>query len=238
MPIRHIAAAVVLSLALALPASAVAAERTVSVTAKATLKVPNDSARAGFSVSRERSKRGAALQAASKGLKRVIAAVGGIPGVGDGDIRTGRIWVHPVERGDRTRYRAGEGIAVVLHQPANAGELVSAALAAGASGVSGPSFFVGDSEAAYARALAAAFEKAKARATLLAAQADATLGEAISIQEGGEAEAFAPEANEKAAPICGPEPGPIAKRCTGAAPPTKPGTTSVTATVGVVFALL
>jgi hypothetical protein len=240
MPIRtSAAAAVVLALALALPASALAAERTVSVTGKATLTVPNDSARASFSVSRERPSRGAALQAASKGLQRVIAAVGKVSGVGTGDVRTGRISVHRLQSAKRTVYRAGEGIGVTLHQPANAGELVSTALSAGASGVTGPSFFVGNTEAAYSQALAAAFEKAKARATLLAAQAGATLGAAISIQEGGEAEAFTPQAAEKTAPTCAAEPGPIEKRCTGApAPPTKPGTSTVTATVGVVFALL
>jgi uncharacterized protein YggE len=239
MPIRSFAAAaVVIAVAVALPATATAAERTVSVTATATLKVPNSAARASFSVSRERRHRGAALQAASKGLKRVIAAVRGVPGVGDGDVRTGRISVRKLDRGARTTYRAAEGIAVVLHQPAKAGELVAAALAAGASGVTGPSFFVGDAEAAYARALAAAFEKAKARASLLAAEAGASHRAALSIQEGGEAEVFAPQPSEKAAPACGPEPGPIAKRCTGTTPPTKPGTSTVTATVGVVFALL
>lgn len=237
MKIRSLAVATaVLGLALALPAGALAAERTVSVTARATLKVPNDSARASFSVSRERPSRGAALRAASKGLKRVIAAVQRIPGVGAGDVRTGRISVHRIERGSRFLYRAGEGIGVTLHQPDAAGELVAAALAAGAGGVSGPTFFVGETEAAYAAALAAAFEKAKARAALLAAKAGATLGAAISIQEGGEAEAFVPETEAKAAPVC-PQPGPIARRCSGAAPPTKPGTSTVTATVGVVFAL-
>jgi uncharacterized protein YggE len=237
--IRSLAvAATALLVALALPAGAAAAERTVSVTATASLKVPNSAARASFSVSRERPRRGAALQAASKGLKRVIAAVRRVPGVGAEDVHTGRISVHKLRRGSRTAFRAAEGIAVVLHQPANAGKLVAAALTAGASGVSGPSFFVGDAEAAYARALAAAFEKAKARASLLAAEAGASLGAAISIQEGGQAEVFAPQPSEKAAPVCGPEPGPIAKRCTGTAPPTKPGTSTVTATVGVVFALL
>jgi hypothetical protein len=240
MQSRHLAAIVVVLLAaLAVPASALAAERTVSVTGKATLTVPNDSARASFSVSRERPSRGAALQAASKGLNRVIAAVGKVPGVGASDVRTGRISVRALQKGERTVYRAGEGIGVTLHQPANAGELVSAALAAGASGVTGPIFFVGETEAAYSQALAAAFEKAKTRATLLATQAGATLGAAISIQEGGEAEAFTPQAAEKTPPACAAEPGPIAKRCSGApTPPTKPGTSTVTATVGVVFALL
>src|SRR5215207_8169217 len=147
----------VAALALLVPAAAGAAiERTVSVTASATLKVPNDSASLGFAVSKERRTRGAALRAVSGKLRGVIAAVQGISGVGDGDVTTGRISVRKTFRGQKPVYRASEGIGVTLHQPDQAGELVSAAIAAGATGVSGPNYFVGDSEKAFAEALGAA----------------------------------------------------------------------------------
>jgi uncharacterized protein YggE len=225
-------AAVGLSLALALAApggSLAASGRTVSVHASATLQVPNDTARVGLGVSRERRSRGAALRAASAGLRKVIAAVQGIPGVGPGDVRTGRVSVRRVRKGNAVLYRAGEGASVTLHQPERAGELVQAAIAAGASGVNGPSYFVGDGEAAYAEALAAAFDRAKAKATALASEAGATLGPAISIVEGG-AEPVPPPTRgveEAGAPAKGAEP-----------PPTKPGTSTVTAEVTVVFELL
>jgi uncharacterized protein len=239
---RRSLAIALLALALAalfLPAAAPAAERTVSVEATATVKVPNDSASIGLSVSLERGSRGAALRAVSRQLRGVIAAVGAIPGVGAGDVRTGRISIDKVTRGGRTVFRAGEGIGVTLHEPARAGDLVSAAIAAGATGVRGPTYFVGDTEAAYAKGLAAAFEKAKAKATTLAAQAGAVLGPALTISEGGNSEivpfedkAFAPPA------ACGT--GTASKRTAagcGPSPPTKPGLSTVTATVGVVFAL-
>src|SRR4051794_14363687 len=105
-----------LALALLAPAAAAAAERTVSVTAEATLKVPNDSASLGFSVSRERRSRGGALRAVSGGLRGVIAAVEAIPGVGASDVTTGRIAVRKSVRGRRAVYRAAEGIGVTLHQ--------------------------------------------------------------------------------------------------------------------------
>jgi len=219
--------------------AAAGAERTVSVTAKATIQVPNDSAGFGFSVSAERRSRGAALRAVSGRLRAVIAAVQGTPGVGPGDVTTGSISVRKRSRGKHVLYRASEGISVVLHQPDKAGELVSAAIAAGATGVRGPRFFVGDSEAAYGRALAAAFDKAKAKATILATQAGAVLGPAISIQEGGMPE-FLPGQSESAAPAKGCAEvlqTVAASRCTTPPPPVKPGTTTVTATVGVVFAL-
>lgn len=239
-PRAHMRVLVPLLLALALlaPASAAAVERTVSVTAEATLKVPNDSAVVGLSASVERRTKGAALREVSKRLRGVIAAVQEIPGVEEGDVKTGRISVRKRFRGERPVYRASEGIGVTLHQPDRAGELIAAAIGAGASGVSGPRFFVGDTEAAYSAALAAAFDKARAKAATLAAQAGAVLGPALSIQEGGQAELL-PESvskNASGGADCGVSTGPV-KRCTGTTPPTKPGTSTVTATVGVVFAL-
>lgn len=234
--------------ALLVPAMAEAAERTVAVTASATLKVPNDTAGLGLSVSRERRSRGAALRAVSAGLRGVIAAVQATPGVGPGDVTTGRISVRKAFRGERVVYRAAEGISVTLHQPDKAGDLVAAAIGAGATGVSGPRFFVGDTEAAFTNALTAAFDKAKVRATALATRAGATLGPAMTIDEGAGPE-LTPQFDAKSAPASGcvtsspaePTAGPpgATKRTAAgcAAPPSKPGTSTVTATVRVVFAL-
>ena len=77
------------TLALLLPTTAAAAERTVSVHGTATQKVPNDTASLGFSVSKERETRKAALQAVAVHLRTVIAAVQATPGIGPGDISTG-----------------------------------------------------------------------------------------------------------------------------------------------------
>jgi uncharacterized protein YggE len=240
-----------LALALLVPTAAGAAvERTVSVTADATLKVPNDTASLGFSVSKERRSRGAALRAVSGKLRAVIVAVQGISGVGEGDVTTGRISVRKTFRGERPVYRAGEGVGVTLHEPDKAGELVTAAIGAGATGVSGPNFFVGDTEAAFTSALTAAFDKARLRATALATRAGGILGPALTIDE-GEGPELTPQfetAAPKSASDCvtsspaSPGSGPVAlkrdkARCTAAPPPTKPGISTVTATVHVVFAL-
>jgi uncharacterized protein YggE len=236
-----------LALALLVPTAAGAAvERTVSVTADATLKVPNDTASLGFSVSKERRTRGAALRAVSGKLRAVVVAVQGISGVGEGDVTTGRISVRKTFRGEKAIYRAGEGIGVTLHEPDKAGELVTAAIGAGATGVSGPNFFVGDTEAAFTSALTAAFDKAKIRATALATRAGGILGPALAIDE-GEGPELTPQF-ESAAPKstggsgCAPAAAPVtaqraSPRCTTAPPPTKPGNSTVTATVHVIFAL-
>lgn len=211
-----------------LPAAAGAATgRTVAVTAAATVKVPNDTAQIGFGVKRERKTRTAALRATAAGLRQVIAAAKAFPGVGAGDVRTGRIDVSPVRKGKVTVYRATEGIQVTLHEPAKAGELIAAGLAAGATGVGGPSFSVGNEEAAFAKVLAAAFVKARERAGVLATEAGAKLGQALTIEEGEGAEFIGPRSYDtgaesvKAAPT----------------PPTKPGTSRVKATVHVIFEL-
>jgi hypothetical protein len=213
-----------LAFALPPPATAAAQERTVTVHGSATQKVPNDTASLGFSVSKERKSRQAALRAAAAGLRAVIAVVQATPGIGPGDVTTGEISVRKTTRGKRALYRAAEGIGVVLHEPSRAGELVNAAVAAGATGTRGPNFFAGNPELAFTNTLLAAFDQAKAKAAALATRAGATLGPAITIEEGTE---VAP--TERTAKAGGPEAAP--------APPVKPGASTVTATVRVVFAL-
>lgn len=216
-----------LALGLLLPAAATAQERTITVRGEATQEVPNDTASLGFSVTKERRSREAALRVVSIRLREVIVNVQGIPGVGPGDITTGPITVRKVVHGKRTLYRASEGISVILHQPERAGEMVTAAIAAGATGTRGPSFFPGNPEAAYNNTLLAAFDQAKAKAEALATRAGATLGPALSIEEGAEVVPAPPQttrANRRGAA----EP----------TPPVKPGGSTVTASVRVVFALL
>lgn len=213
-----------LALSLLAPASAAAQDRTITVNGSATQAVPNDTAGLGFQVARERSSRAAALGIVSTRLRQVIAAVQGIPGVGAGDVTTGQISIRKVKRGKQTLYKASEGISVILHEPDRAGETVNAAVAAGATGTSGPRFFPGDPELAYENTLLAAFDQAKAKASALASRAGATLGPAISIEEGSEVVPVQPQAGQKGATA---EPS----------PPVKPGSSTVTATVRVVFAL-
>jgi uncharacterized protein YggE len=231
-----------LGLALIAPAAA-SAQRTVSVSGEATVVVPNDSAGLGFSVTKTRGKRSAALRAVAGRLRAVIAAVQASPGVGEGDVVTGAISVRKVELGERAAYRASEGIHVISHRPDAAGELVSTAIAAGATGTRGPTFFVGSSTAAYDAALQGAFDQARERAVTLAARAGAGLGPVISIAEDGEVTPVLSEDTAKASPGCGSAPAPIVSNtssvteCAGS-PPVKPGRSSVSATVHVVFELL
>jgi len=212
--------------ALVAPASAVAIDRTITVKGEAVQETVNDAAQLGFSVSKERKSKGAALRVVAVRLRAVIAAVQATPGVGPGDLTTGSISVRKLSRGGKTIWRASEGVGVVLHQPERSGELVSAAVAAGATGTRGPTFFASNPDAAYNDALLAAFDQAKAKAAALATRAGATLGPALTIEEGREV--VPTEAT--AAPKRGPS-------SDAPTPPTKPGTSTVTATVRVTFSL-
>ncbi len=218
----------VLVASLLLPAAATAQTRTVTVVGASTQAVPNDAASLSFGVTKVRKTRQAALRVVAVRLRAVIAAVQSVPGVEPGDVTTGRISVRQVSRGKLTLYRAAEGIVVILHEPGRAGELVNTAIAAGATGSRGPNFFASDPELAYRNTLLAAFDQAQAKAAALAARAGAILGPALSIEESTEA---TPETPAEASP----------KGPRGAAdqapPPAKPGTSTVTAKVRVVFAL-
>jgi uncharacterized protein YggE len=243
-PVRRI---ILLSLLAALlaPSSAAALDRTVSVTATVEREVPNDTAEVHFSVSKERTGRSAALQVVAVRLRAVVAAAKAAPGVGPGDVTTGSISVRRVEKGKRPVYRASEGVTVITHQPEAAGELVAAGVAAGATGTRGPTFFVGDREAAYNAALVEALERAKTKAGMLATAAGATLGPAITITEGGAVTPLVETAAGEAVTKCAASPegthGAARRRAStnacAAPPPVKPGMSAVTATVDATFAL-
>jgi uncharacterized protein YggE len=224
---RHLSLAALfaaLTALLLLPAAAPAAG-TVSVTGKATLAVPNDTAAVGLGANAVRPTKRAALQVVARRVRAIIAAAQGVPGVGDGDVRTGSVRLGKTRRGARPLWSASQGITVTLHEPERAGELIDAGVRAGAGGVNGPRFFLGDASAAYNTALTAAFDQARAKAQTLAVRAGATLGPVTSITEAGGVEpvpAGQPHSRDEKAE---------------SAPPTKPSTTTVTATVSVVFAL-
>jgi uncharacterized protein len=244
-PVRRIILLSVLAALLA-PASAVALDRTVSVEATVEREVPNDAAEVHFSVSKERPGRAAALHVVAIRMRAVIAAAQAAPGVGPGDVTTGSVSVRRVEKGERPVYRASEGVTVVTHRPEEAGSLIAAGVAAGATSTRGPSFFAGDREAAYDAALVEALVKAKAKAEKLATAAGATLGPALTIVEGGGIVQGEPN-SAAAAPVAkcvssSPESAGVRRSGAGASacatpPPVKPGTSTITASVNATFAL-
>jgi uncharacterized protein YggE len=128
---------------------------------------------------------------------------------------------------DSKRWRAELSLSVKVPKVDQAGKLIAEANAAGAAGVSGPSFSVDDTRAAYAAALRQAIEDARAKAEAAAAQMGVKVGGVVSVddQAGGIQPPMYGFAAEKAS----------ADRAAVAPVPIEPGTQDVAANVTVVF---
>lgn len=217
----------------AAPAPAHADEGRITVSGNATLAIPNDLARFTFGASVRRSTSSAALSATAVRLRSVIARMGQM-GIAPADITTGTISVDRVTRPLRPgsqveviEYVASGSVRVVVRDVGRAGQVATAAVAAGATSVSGPFFSASDPGETARRALTAAFVDAQVKAQRLADAAGVQLGAPVSIREGttvtpetlAEEQAAAPEGGRPRTP-----------------PPTRPGTSTVSASVTVEFA--
>jgi uncharacterized protein YggE len=196
--------------------------------------VANDAAEAGFRVSLDRRTPRQALAITSRRLRSVINRVRRAGEIPRRDVRTGSISVRKVRLRDdsgavvRVLFRATQSVVVVIRNIRLTGEAIVAGVAAGATGVRGPRFFVSDPDAVYDRALELAFDRARRKAQTLAARAGHQLGGVVSISERGGV----------SSPLGGAAPAPDAGTAPGAAaPPVSPGRSRVTATVRVVFEL-
>ncbi len=82
-----------------------------------------------------------------------------------------------------TGYQANQSLAIKVRQIDTTGDVIDAAVGAGATGLNGISFSVADPTAATAQARAAAMADAKKRATALAQAAGVSLGSVITVSE-------------------------------------------------------
>ena len=200
--------------------------RSVTVTGTASVQaVPN---RAGFSagVSSNAATAQAALAANATKAARIVDALRS-GGVDRADLQTQDVSVSPRwnEHGEQDGFTAHSSVQVHVQDVRAAGRLIDAAVAAGASETSGPSFDRGDRDALYRSALKEAFGNARLKADTLAGEAGASLGRVLRIEEG---QAMAQ-----------PEPMPLEMRAaTDTTTPVEPGKQDVQATVTVTFNLL
>src|SRR5262249_21323353 len=120
-------------------------------------------------------------------------------------------------------YTASNSVSAVVRDLAKVGDVIDAAIAAGANNVSGPSLSRDDRDKLYNDALEAAVADARATASVLGHAAGASLGAVQSLAE-------SPEES-------GPVPAYAVALRAPAETPIEPGTAEITATVRVVFAL-
>jgi uncharacterized protein YggE len=198
--------------------------RSVSVTGAGSVQaVPN---RAGLevSVSSDAATAKAAVAANADKAARVIAALRAAR-VAKEDLRTDNVSVSPRwnDHGQQDGFTAQNSVQVKVQELGRTGPILDAAVGAGATETSGPSFERSNREELYRSALKAAFDDARAKAALLAGEAGASLGPVQRIEE-----AQAPEV----VPAYG-----MALARTPTPTPVGPGTQNVQATVRVTFSL-
>ncbi|NLG84434.1 MAG: SIMPL domain-containing protein [Firmicutes bacterium] len=215
--------AVPLVLVLARPAP-----RYLSVSGEASVKVVPDRARLTLGVAADGATAKEAQAAAAKRLAAVLAALKSL-GVEEKDIRTQIISLGPIREynpkdgRERLRgYRAVNQLEVILVDLKTVGEVLDAAVAAGANTAGGIGFFLSDPAAQRTAALARAFKDAQARASSLAKAAGRRLVGAVSI-------------SEEAMTMPQPETFLRAAKLAGDATPVEPGQITVRAQVRVRF---
>ena len=163
-----------------------------------------------------------ALSASSQGVARIVDALRKA-GVARDDIQTSEVSLSPRmdENGTTvTGYTATNSVTVTVRKIVDAGDVVDAAVGAGANQVYGPNLIASDQDATYRKALAEAVAEARTKAESLARTAGVSLGRVTAISESGRS----------------PEP---VFAATTLASDTKiePGTQSIEATVSVTFAV-
>lgn len=165
----------------------------------------------------------AALTASSQSVARVVAALRKA-GVAQADIQTSDVSLSPRMNDNNNEivgYTASNTVTATIKKLGDAGDVVDAAVAAGANQVYGPNLLASDQDAVYRTALKAAVAEARTKAETLAAASSSTLGKITAIVEGG-----------------GSTPMPMA---VGAAKDSsvsiEPGTQKIEATVSVTFAI-
>jgi len=192
--------------------------KTISVTGNGSIETVPDRATFSFTVTTNADTAKAALAKNGATADAVAAALQGAK------IQTSDVMLQPRMNDDGTAVLGYTASTTVTAESelAKAGPLVDAAVDAGATGVSGPSWSRSDYEALYRQALQSAVADAKAKAQALADAGGLTLGSVTSMTEGGGVV----------------QPLPYAAAATDGVAKLEPGTQTVDASVTVTFAAL
>jgi len=153
----------------------------ISVTGEATIKARPDTVTITLGVQEDAVTAGEAMDRCSAALNRVVAAIldAGVPRA---DVQTSNLNLWPrydygeKGRGEIIGYRASNQVTLTWDRLDKIGDLIDAAVRAGANTVSGLSFSLADSEALYLEAVAEAVRDARQKAEVMAAAAGVDVG--------------------------------------------------------------
>jgi uncharacterized protein YggE len=194
----------------------------ITVIGTGSVNVTPDRASFAFGTVSQASTAAAALNASSQAVARVIAALQKA-GVSRADLQTAEVSLSARWSEDGQTivgYTASNTVTATIRKLGDAGDVVDAAVAAGANQVSGPNLLASDQTSAYRDALKAAVADARAKAQTLAAASGVTTGSITAISEAGAA----------------PQPMPLAATRDSAVQ-IEPGIQKIDATVSVTFAI-
>ena len=193
----------------------------ITVIGSGSANVTPDRASLAFGTVSQAKTASAALAASSQAVTRVIDALRKAR-IAKADIQTSEVSLSPRfnDTGETVvGYTATNSVTATVRKLGDAGDVIDAAVGAGANQVSGPNLLASDQDAAYRTALKAAVANARAKAETLAGATGVTLGKVTAVIEGG------------AMPI------PLAAGAAkDSATPIEPGTQEIQASVSVTFA--
>ena len=197
---------------------------TLSVLGTGSVTTTPDTARLSAGMTTQGSTASEAIDANAKAMAKVIQALKDA-GIASKDLQTEFVSVNPRydDAGQAiTGYSASNSVTAVVRGLSDVGDVIDAAVAAGANNVSGPSLAREDQDKLYRDALEDAVANARQKATALANAAGVSLGKIRSLSESPQSV------------------GPLvygAALAKDAGTPIEPGTTEITASVRVVFAI-
>ena len=206
-----------------------AAANTVTASGAGTTQAVPDTAEMSFGVTTLSANAKLALDEAAKSAAQIASALKK-QGIADEDIQTQDVSVYPqtVDQDGKqviTGYQASLSVRVKVRDIAKLGEVISAANAAGANDISGPTFTIDDPAPARAKAIDEAVADARKSAEAMAKAAGKSVGDVLSMSSSD----------------VGMVPGPMfsTSDMAGAAKsvPIEPGQLDVSASVVVVFEL-
>jgi uncharacterized protein len=198
MPLKNRYATVALLAALALALAALAgcgvagtssagaaAANTVTASGTGTSHAAPDTAEMSFGVTTTSANAKTALDEASSGAAQIATALKK-QGIAGQDIQTQDVSIYPQtvdQHGKQviTGYQASLTVAVKVRDIAKLGDVISAANAAGANDISGPTFTIADPAPARAKAIAAAVADARKSAEAMAQAAGKSVGAVSSL---------------------------------------------------------
>ena len=202
---------------------------TVTASGMGTTQVAPDTAEMYFGVTTTSANAQSALDDASKAAEQITAAVKK-QGVAAEDIQTRDVSVYP-QMADQdgaqviTGYQASLSVQVKVRDIGKLGDVISAANAAGANSISGPTFTIADPAPVRAKAIDEAVADARKSAEAMAQAAGKSVGDVLSMSSSD----------------VGSFPSPMYDMAAGSAAtakvPIEPGQLDVTANVTVVFEL-